>query len=77
MLEDHSYISTKNIPTPIHPQNIQVTLSEEKIPSPKYLSKLVNNNKTLNLNSTSYYLNVLASPDESTWSTTGVPIKKQ
>ena len=40
------------------------------------MSKLVNNNKMLNLNIASYYLNVLASPDESTWSTTGGLIKK-
>ena len=36
----------------------------------------MNNNKILNLNIASYYLNVLASPDESTWSTTGGTINK-
>ena len=36
----------------------------------------MNNNKTLNLNIASYFLNVLASPDESTWSTKGGPINK-
>ena len=49
---------------------------EEKSPSPQHLSKLVNNNKTLNLNIATYFLNVLASPDESTWSTKGGPIDK-
>ena len=49
---------------------------EEKIPTPQHLSKLVNNNKTLNLNIASYFLNVLASPDESTWPTKGGPINK-
>ena len=36
----------------------------------------MNNNTILNLNIASYFLNVLASPDESTWSTTGGPINK-
>ena len=36
----------------------------------------MNNNKILNLNIASYYLNVLASPDESTWSTIGGTINK-
>ena len=49
----------------------KLPLSEEKSPSPQHLSKLVNNNTILNLNIASYFLNVLASPDESTWSTTG------
>ena len=30
-LEDHSYRSTNNVPTPIYPQKIQVTFSEEKV----------------------------------------------
>ena len=51
-------------------------MSEEKIPSPQNLSKLVNRNTLLNLNITSYFLNILASPDVSTWSTTGGPINK-
>ena len=49
---------------------------EEKSPTPQHLSKLVNNNKILNLNIASYDLNVLASLYESTWSTTGGPINK-
>ena len=49
---------------------------EEKSPTPQHLSKLVNNNKILNLNIACYFLNVLASPDESTWSTKGGPINK-
>ena len=76
MLEDHSNKSTNNIPTPIYPQKIQVTLSEENRPSPKHLSKLVNKNQILNLNIASYFLNILASLDLSTWSTTGGPINK-
>ena len=54
----------------------QIPLLEEKIPTPQHLSKLVNNNKILNLNIACYFLNVLASPDESTWSTKGGPINK-
>ena len=55
---------------------MQVTFSEEKRPSPQHLSKLVNKNTILNLNIASYFLNILASPDVSTWSTTGGPINK-
>ena len=36
--------------------------------------KLVNNNTTLNLNTASYFIDILAPPDESTWNTTGGPI---
>ena len=54
----------------------KLPLLEEKIPTPQHLSKLVNNNKTLNLNIDAYFLNVLGSPDESTWSTKGGPINK-
>ena len=75
-LEDHSNRSTNNVLTPIYPQNIQIKLSEEKRPSPKYLSKLVNKNTLLNLNIDSYFLNILASPYVSTWFTTGGPINK-
>ena len=74
-LEDHSYISTNNAPTPIHPKIF--TLLEEKIPSPKHLSKLVNKNTLLNLNVASYFINILASPDLLSWFTTGGPITKQ
>ena len=59
------YIPPKNLP-----------LSEEKSPSPQHLSKLVNKNTILNLNIAYYFLNILASPDEFTWSTTGVPVHK-
>ena len=72
----HLYVSTNNSPTPIYPQKIQFALSEEKRPSPKHLSKLVNKNTLLNLNIASYFLNILASSDVSTWFTTGGPINK-
>ena len=36
----------------------------------------MNKNTILNLNIASYFLNILASPDVSTWSTTGGPINK-
>ena len=36
----------------------------------------MNNNTTFNLNIASYFLNILASPDVSTWLTTGGPITK-
>ena len=54
----------------------KLPLSEEKIPSPQHLSKIVNKNTILNLNIASYFLNILASPDVSTWSTTGGAIHK-
>ena len=54
----------------------KLPLLEEKIPTPQHLSELVNNNKNLNLNIAAYFLNVLGSPDESTWSTIGGPINK-
>ena len=44
----------------------KLPLLEEKIPTPQHLSKLINNNKNLNLNIAAYFLNVLGSPDEST-----------
>ena len=43
---------------------------------PQHLSKLVNKNTILNLNIASYFLNILASPDVSTWSSTCGAIKK-
>ena len=49
---------------------------EEKSPTPQHLSKLVNNNKIINLNIASYFLNILAYPDKLTWSTTGGHINK-
>ena len=61
----------------IYPKNIQVKLSKQNRPPPIFLSKLVNNNTTMNLNIASYFLYVLASPDLLKWFTTGVPIKKQ
>ena len=75
-LEDHLDKSTHNVPTPIYPQKIQVPLSEGKRLSPQHLSKLVNKNTMLNLNIAYYFLNILAYPDVSTWSTTGGPIKR-
>ena len=75
-LEDHSYISIYNLLISIYPKNIQFILSEQKRPPPKLLSKLENNNITMNLNVASYSLNILASPDVSTWFTTGRPITK-
>ena len=60
----------------MYPKKIQVTLSEQNRPPPKYLSKLVNNKTTHNLNIASYFLNILASPDVSTWFATGGPITK-
>ena len=36
----------------------------------------MNNNTIINLDIASYFLNISASPDESTWSTTGGPINK-
>ena len=75
-LEYHSNKSTINVPTPIYPQKIQVPLSEGKRPPPQSLSKLMNKNTLLNLNIASYFLNILAYPDVSTWSTTGGPSKK-
>ena len=41
-----------------------------------FLSKLVNGNTFINLIIASYFLNILASPDVSTWSTTGGIINK-
>ena len=54
----------------------KLPLLEEKSPPPQHLSKLVNKNTILNLNIASCFLNILTSPDESTWSTTGGPINK-
>ena len=54
----------------------KLPLLEEKSPTPQHLSKLVNNNKTLNLNIAANFLNVLCSPNKSTWSTKGGPINK-
>ena len=75
MLVDHSNKSSPNELTPIYPKK-KLPLLEEKIPTPQHLYKLVNNNTILNLNIASYILNILASPNESTWSTTGGPINK-
>ena len=74
-LEDHLNKSTNNVPTPIYPKK-KLPLLEEKIPSLQHFSKLVNKNIIINLNIASYFLNILASPDESTWSTTDGPINK-
>ena len=72
----HLYISINNVLIPIYPKNIQVTLSEQNRPPPKHLSKILNNNTSLNLNIASYFPNILTSPDVSTWFTTGEPITK-
>ena len=74
--EDHSSLPSKHALIPIYPTNIQFSLSAQNLPPSKYLSKLVNNNTILNLNMniTYYFLNILASPDVSTWYTTGGPI---
>ena len=74
-LVDHSNKSSPNELTPIYPPK-KLPLLEEKSPSPQHLSKLVNKNTILNLNIAYYFLNILASPDVSTWSTTGGPINK-
>ena len=74
-LVDHSNKSSPNELTPIHPKK-KLPLSEEKSPTPQHLSKLVNKNTILNLNIASYFLNILASLDVSTWSTTSGPIHK-
>ena len=76
MLEYHSNRSTNNVLTPIYPQIIEFKFSEEKRPSPKHLYKLVNKNTLRNLNIASYFLNILAFPDVSTWFTTVGPIHK-
>ena len=73
-LEDHSNKLSTNQPTSIYLKKIP--LLEEKSPSPQHFSKLVNKNTILNLDIASYFLNILASPDESTWSTTCGPINK-
>ena len=52
-------------------------LSEGKRPSPQNYFKFVNKNTLLNLNIAYYFINILASPDVSTWSTTGKPINKR
>ena len=75
-LEDHSYRSINNAPISIYPKEIQVTLSEQNRPQPKHLFKIVKNNKTLKLNITSYFLNILDSPYVSARFATGVTITK-
>ena len=74
MLEDHLNNSSTNVPTPIYPKKHSIV--RRKKTSPQHLSKLVNKNTILNLNIASYFLNILASPDVSTWSTTGGPINR-
>ena len=72
---DHSNKTSPNELTPMYPPK-KLPLLEEKSPAPQHFYKIVNNNKTINLNIASYFLNVLASPDESTWSTKGGTINK-
>ena len=55
----------------------QLQYIPQKSKLPQHLSKLVNKNKLLNLNIASYFLNILASLDVLTWSTTGGPINKK
>ena len=74
MLVDHSNKSSPNELSPISPKKL--SLLEEKSPTPQHSSKLVNKHTILNLNIAYYFLNILASPDVSTWSTTGGPIHK-
>ena len=76
MPEDHLYRPINNSTIPIYPKNIQVTLSEQNRPPPKNLSKLVNNNTTMNLNIASYFLSTSAPPDVLTWFATGRTIAK-
>ena len=59
-MEDHSYIPANNLLTPIYTQNMQGTLSEEKILPLKHLSKLVNKNILLDLNIASSFLDILS-----------------
>ena len=75
MLVDHWNKSSPKELTPIYPKK-KLPLLDEKSPTPQHLSKLVNKNKILNLNIDSYFLNILASPDVLTWSTTGGTINK-
>ena len=74
-LEDHSNKSSTNVPTLIYPPP-KIPLSEEE-KLPQHFSKLVNKNTILNLIIASYFINILASPDVSTWSTTGGPMKNK
>ena len=53
-----------------------MALLEQNQPQPNFLSKLENNNKNINLNITSYFLNILAPPSVLTRFTTGVPRTK-
>ena len=48
----------------------------KKRPPQKHLSKLVDNNRTINLNIAFYFLNILASSDVLTWYTTRATITK-
>ena len=75
MLEDHSNKPTKNVPTLIYPKKYKFHCQKKKM-TPQHLSKLVNKNTILNLSIASCFLNILASPNVSTWSTTGGPINK-
>ena len=75
-LVDHLNKSYTNQPSSIYTKK-KLPLLEEKSPSPQHFSKLLNKNTILNLNIASYFLNIIASPDVSTWSTTGGPIHKK
>ena len=69
--EDHLYRSINNVLSPIYPQNTRVKSSEQNRLPPEHLYKLVNNITTINLNSASYFLNILAYPDVLICYTTG------
>ena len=74
--EDQLYRYINNVPIQIYPKKSKWHFQKKNKRPPKHLSKLVNNNTTLNLNIVSYSLNILASPDVSTWFTTGGTIIK-
>ena len=76
MQEDHFNKSSTTVPTPIYSPKNTGSVVRRKSPSTQHLSKLVNKNTILKLNIASYFLNILASLDVSTWSTTGGPINK-
>ena len=69
----HIYPLKTSIPT--YPKNIEVSLSERNRPTLKHLSKLVNNNTTLNMHIACYFINILGSLNESIWNTTGGSMK--
>ena len=69
-LEDHFHISTNNAPTQIYPKKFKLHCKKENRLPPKQLSRLVNKNTFLNLNTTFYFFNFLVSSGVLTWFTT-------